>query len=150
MSSSGLADDSATKSAAKSNIYVQPGATRLTEPLLPPKGSAATSHKPTVLPSAPCRRDQYSDYRNDYYIKQEQKKSDDDKEKDKSVTACETASTELLTQNTELSEEMNDCNLKTIKNTPPLPRKKKRHRPGVSLNLCCFNTDQDRRSDEAV
>ena len=86
MSSSGLADDSATKSAAKSNIYVQPGATRLTEPLLPPKGSAATSHKPTVLPSAPCRRDQYSDYRNDYYIKQEQKKSDDDKEKDKEST----------------------------------------------------------------
>lgn len=139
---------SSRSASSRSNIYVQPGPALHNEPSLPPRTSAA-AHNPTSFPvtlSAP-RREQYSDYRNDYYIKQEQKKSDEDK--DKSVPVSDSSVTDLLTSTVEVTDELHDSNLKCMKNTPPLPRKKKkRHRQG--FNLCCFTADQDHSSDEPV
>lgn len=98
---------------------------------------------PRAAVNAPkALRNQYSDYRNDYYIKSDKRVHD---VKQVTVSASQV---EVQSQNRTADESV-DSNLKAIKNTPPLPRKKKRHRGG--LKLCCFSTDASHdSSDEAV
>jgi len=122
-----------TSSKTNSNIYViQTGSAA--SPGTPPAHSTsapsrtAKSPKPVSLPAVPCRG-QYSDYRNDYYMKQGQQRA-----------------VEIESQRD--SDDLTDLNLKAVKNTPPLPRKKKRHRQG--MQLCCFRIERERNSDESV
>lgn len=88
---------------------------------------------PAAKPTASARS-QYSDYRNDYYIKQGQRRADSVKTVSVSdIDVQDTASAD--NDNASESE-----NLKSLKNTPPLPRKKKRHRGGFG-KLCCFSSE---------
>ena len=121
-----------TSNDPKGSVFMHPGEEVHAESQFLCKGPTAVSLKPTSLPTSPSCRDQYSDYRNDYYIKQEKKSE----EKDKSVAACGSEAREILTQSVEVAGEADTCKLKVLKNTPPLPRKKKRHRQ--SIGLCCF------------
>ena len=103
------------------------------EPVLPPK----THQSRTSTPPTNC----YTDYRNDCFSKQEQKAVTSDQH---SVTIhdskIETGSV-LLNP----ADGTGDIQLKSIKNIPPLPRRKKRHRR--SRMLCCFRSEDLQGSD---
>lgn len=138
---------------AVSNIYVQrviggePLPRRSPITSTTSAGGATAIIKPTPLPVIP-KREQYSDYRNDYYIKTEKKATVTHKAI--VAPASDNTSLDILTHNTDSSEDLSECNLKSIKNTPPLPRKKKRHRP-TNSSMCCFSgRSGDLSSDETV
>lgn len=93
----------------------------------------------TSRPTAAAARSSYSDYRNDYYIKQEQRRADSDK----TVSVSDIDVQDTVTAENDTTSE---TNLKSLKNTPPLPRKKKRHRGG--LRLCCFSSHSSNGGSE--
>lgn len=95
------------------------------EPTLPPRSRAGRTSTPPIN----C----YTDYRNDVFSKQDHKTSSSHHTNLMYETKIEMSSTSV--------GGTNDFQLKNIKNTPPLPRRKKRHRPRHGGLLCCFHSD---------